>query len=157
LEEIKDGKLCEVTIKVIEKLEEDVFIHYDAIGLSEIKNKKIAKDLREENRDKSKLLEKEREKNATQNAIQEARIKELETELEENKKLLAKEYEKNKTQAAEKENLQNYCLHLLNKLPLPKKPGKLRTFKEKAKSKFQQIIKKEKCQKQELVARIEVK
>ncbi|CAG8704566.1 2811_t:CDS:2 [Ambispora leptoticha] len=57
LSKVENGKLNEVIMTIIEKEEGDAAIHLKAIGVSEIKNKEIAKELREEVGIKTERLE----------------------------------------------------------------------------------------------------
>jgi len=159
LENIKNGKLVETTIKVIEKGELDALVHYEAIGLSEIKNKEIAKDLREENRDKEKRL-KVSDKII---ADKDTRINRLEQELIETRKrleiaeriILDKDLRNNNLTKENKELKDSY-FNIETLSSLPKKQSKIKQLGVKIKTGFQKL-KERKFQKQEIVARIEVK
>jgi predicted RNase H-like nuclease (RuvC/YqgF family) len=171
LENIKDGKLIEVTIKVIEKGEIDAITHLEANKKGQ--EKPWSKEaLREENRNNLKLLKKEAENNENLTKENEG----LQKELEETKKLLKKAQEIIEIQETEKEELHTQNLDLNDKLKekdskisnleklyrkvktLPKKPHKVKLLGKNLKTKFQQTTKKDNIQEQkpEMTARIEV-
>jgi len=104
------------------------------------------KNMKEEIIHKSELLEENRKVIEEQ----EEKKRKLQSELENSLELL-----KDARKTIEEKELE---LYLANKpLPsLPKKRNKFQKLGTKIKTKFQQLIKKEECQKQELVARIEV-
>lgn len=89
---------------------------------------------------------------------QEARTRELEKLLEESEaeksKLLEKQVSEIKKWESRERELQRQ-LDLATK-PSPKLPSKFKIFKENIKTGFQKLVKREKHQKQELVAGIEV-
>ncbi len=158
--------------KQLESAELDAEVHLEALSKAEQwKFKQLAHKLISLNKvrnmtiDYNETLHNTKQKNMKEEIIHKSEL------LEENRKVIEEQEEKKRKLQSELENSLELLkdarktieekeleLYLANKpLPsLPKKRNKFQKLGTKIKTKFQQLIKKEECQKQELVARIEV-
>ena len=153
LNQVKNGKLNETIMEIIEKGEQDSKIHLKAISVSEIRNKEIAKELREE------IIIKLKESEIANKNLEkaEARIKELERELAEKSKNLDisnNNLEKAEIRIKELENerLQEQ-LRSVNNLSKKRKRNNAEQERE-TKTKLQKLNKKKEYQ--QLITSIEV-
>lgn len=151
INKVKDDKLNEVIIKIIEKLKEDSECHYDFIKACEELCSNQRQSLREEISDKNKKIE------VVGNRVDELEslVSKLTQQLDEKSKKLDIADRKIEEQETKINELDNFIYYSVKKaLPdLPKKQNKFRQLKSKIKTGYQKLIEKKK----EFIARIEVR
>jgi len=151
LNNIKKGNLVQTVIRVIKKWKRDAKVHFKFIDAAKELNDGIKSELRKEVADNSETLRVERETLAAERE----KNRELQKKLEESLEML-EEVRGNLRGERKKTQELTGLLNLFTK-PLPKAPKKFKIFKEKAKTKLQNLAEKTKHQSQELFARMEVR
>ena len=168
LEKIKKSELNElneVVMRIIAKWEIDAKTHFISFTeTGKLFNDTQKAELREDSENKAREIEeKSKRLREAKDRIneQELLIKKLQQELEDNSKKLEESRKKNKEQEAQIGELKR-SLHYAVDKPLPSLPRKIKQNKicqlgAKIKTGFQKLVEKTKNQRQELIARIEIK